>query len=157
MVPSPKVKTYDLKPEMSAFEVNEFLVERLKSEKYPFIMVNFANCDMVGHTGIMEAAMKAVSTVDCVLAIAIPLAYELGYDCMITADHGNAEQMVDSETGEAFTEHTVNPVPFCLLSRSSVELRPSGKLCDIAPTILELMGIEKPAAMTGRSLIAKKK
>ncbi len=157
MVPSPKVKTYDLKPEMSAFEVNEFLVERLKSEKYPFIMVNFANCDMVGHTGIMEAAMKAVSTVDCVLAKAIPLAYELGYDCMITADHGNAEQMVDSETGEAFTEHTVNPVPFCLLSRSSVELRPSGKLCDIAPTILELMGIEKPAAMTGRSLIAKKK
>ncbi|HNS10130.1 MAG TPA: 2,3-bisphosphoglycerate-independent phosphoglycerate mutase, partial [Candidatus Ozemobacteraceae bacterium] len=157
MVPSPKVKTYDLKPEMSAFEVNEFLVERLKSEKYQFIMVNFANCDMVGHTGIMEAAMKAVNTVDCVLAKAIPLAYELGYDCLITADHGNAEQMVDEETGEAFTEHTVNPVPFCLLSRSSVELRPSGKLCDIAPTVLELMGIEKPAAMTGRSLIAKKK
>ncbi|HQB84505.1 MAG TPA: 2,3-bisphosphoglycerate-independent phosphoglycerate mutase, partial [Candidatus Rifleibacterium sp.] len=142
---------------MSAFEVNEFLVERLKSEKYQFIMVNFANCDMVGHTGIMEAAMKAVNTVDCVLAKAIPLAYELGYDCLITADHGNAEQMVDEETGEAFTEHTVNPVPFCLLSRSSVELRPSGKLCDIAPTVLELMGIEKPAAMTGRSLIAKKK
>ncbi len=157
MIPSPKVKTYDLKPEMSAFEVNDFLIEKLKSEKYSFIMVNFANCDMVGHTGIMEAAVKAVNTVDCVLAKAIPIAYELGYDCLITADHGNAEQMVDDETGEAFTEHTVNPVPLCLLSRASVELRPSGKLCDIAPTVLELMGIEKPAAMTGRSLIARKK
>lgn len=157
MVPSPKVKTYDLKPEMSAFEVNDFLVEKLKADKYPFIMVNFANCDMVGHTGIMEAAIKAVNTVDCVLSKAIPLAYELGYNCLITADHGNAEQMVDDETGEAFTEHTVNPVPFCMLSRASVELRPSGKLCDIAPTVLELMGIEKPQAMTGRSLIARKK
>ncbi len=157
MVASPKVKTYDLKPEMSAFEVNEYLVEKLKADKYPFIMVNFANCDMVGHTGIMPAAIKAVDTVDCVLAKTIPLAYELGYNCLITADHGNAEQMVDDETGEPFTEHTVNPVPFCLLSRSSVELRTSGKLCDIAPTVLELMGIEKPEAMTGRSLIARKK
>ncbi|HNX74063.1 MAG TPA: 2,3-bisphosphoglycerate-independent phosphoglycerate mutase [Candidatus Rifleibacterium sp.] len=157
MVASPKVKTYDLKPEMSAFEVNEYLVEKLKADKYPFIMVNFANCDMVGHTGIMDAAIKAVNTVDCVLAKTIPLAYELGYNCLITADHGNVEQMVDDETGEAFTEHTVNPVPFCLLSRSSVELRTSGKLCDIAPTVLELMGIEKPEAMTGRSLIARKK
>lgn len=157
MVASPKVKTYDLKPEMSAFEVNDYLIEKLRTQNYPFIMVNFANCDMVGHTGIIDAAMKAVSTVDCVLAKAIPVAYELGYDCIITADHGNAEQMVDAETGEAFTEHTVNPVPFCLLSRSSVELKPAGKLCDIAPTVLELMGIARPEAMTGQSLIARKK
>jgi 2,3-bisphosphoglycerate-independent phosphoglycerate mutase len=157
MIQSPKVKTYDLKPEMSAFEVGEYLVDKLRSEKYGFIMVNFANCDMVGHTGIMEAAMKAVSTVDCVLSKAIPVAYEKGYDCIITADHGNAEQMVDTETGEAFTEHTVNPVPCCILSRSSYELRPEGRLCDIAPTVLELLGIEKPAAMTGLSLISRKK
>lgn len=157
MVASPKVKTYDLKPEMSAFEVGDFLIEKIRTQKYPFIMVNFANCDMVGHTGIMEAAVKAVNTVDCVLSKAIPAAYELGYDCIITADHGNAEQMVDFETGEAFTEHTVNPVPFCLVSRSSFELKAEGKLCDIAPTVLDLMGIEKPEAMTGLSIIARKK
>jgi 2,3-bisphosphoglycerate-independent phosphoglycerate mutase len=120
-------------------------------------MVNFANCDMVGHTGIMEAAIKAVNTVDCVLSKVIPVAYELGYDCMITADHGNAEQMVDGNTGEAFTEHTINPVPFCLLSREADELREKGKLCDIAPTVLDLMGLDKPESMTGNSLILRKK
>ncbi|MBU1109756.1 MAG: 2,3-bisphosphoglycerate-independent phosphoglycerate mutase [Candidatus Riflebacteria bacterium] len=157
MVASPKVKTYDLKPEMSAFEVGEYLIEKLRTQKYPFIMVNFANCDMVGHTGIMEAAIKAVTTVDCVMAKAIPVAYELGYECIITADHGNAEQMVDTETGEPFTEHTVNPVPCCLLSRVSYELKPEGRLCDLAPTVLELLGIDKPVAMTGQSLITRKK
>lgn len=157
MIPSPKVKTYDLKPEMAAFEVCDFLVEKIRAEKFPFIMVNFANCDMVGHTGIMEAAIKAVNTVDTVLSKAIPVAYEHGYDCIITADHGNAEQMVDFTTGEAFTEHTVNPVPFCLLSRNTYELKSEGKLCDIAPTILDLMGVEKPQAMTGQSLISRKK
>lgn len=156
VIPSPKVKTYDLKPEMSAFEVGDTLIEKLRSEKYPFIMVNFANCDMVGHTGIMEAAMKAVSTVNNVLSKVIPVAYELGYDCLITADHGNAEQMVNPKTGEAFTEHTTNPVPFCVVSKKNFELKSNGKLCDIAPTILDLMEIEKPAAMTGQSLIAKK-
>ncbi|MEW6710435.1 MAG: 2,3-bisphosphoglycerate-independent phosphoglycerate mutase [Candidatus Riflebacteria bacterium] len=157
MIPSPKVKTYDLKPEMAAFEVCEFLVEKIRAQKYPFIMVNFANCDMVGHTGFMEAAVKAVNTVDCVLSKAIPVAYEHGYDCIITADHGNAEQMVDFETGEAFTEHTINPVPFCLLSRNTFELKSEGKLCDIAPTVLDLMNISQPAAMTGQSLICRKK
>lgn len=157
VVPSPKVKTYDMKPEMSAFEVGDFLIEKIRTQKYPFIMVNFANCDMVGHTGIMEAAIKAVNTVDCVLSKAIPAAYELGYDCIITADHGNAEQMVDFETGEPFTEHTCNQVPFCLVSRSTFELKPEGKLCDIAPTILDLMGIAQPEAMTGQSIIARKK
>ncbi len=156
VIPSPKVKTYDLKPEMSAFEVGDTLIEKLRSEKYPFIMVNFANCDMVGHTGIMEAAMKAVSTVNNVLSKVIPVAYELGYDCLITADHGNAEQMVNPKTGEAFTEHTTNLVPFCVVSKKNFELKSNGKLCDIAPTILDLMEIEKPAAMTGQSLIAKK-
>lgn len=157
MVASPKVKTYDLKPEMSAFEVGDFLVEKIRTQKYPFILVNFANCDMVGHTGIMEAAIKAVNTVDCVLSKAIPAAYELGYDCIITADHGNAEQMTDFETGEPFTEHTVNPVPFCLVSRSSFELKNEGRLCDIAPTVLDLLDIAKPEAMTGLSLISRKK
>lgn len=156
VIPSPKVKTYDLKPEMSAFEVGDTLIEKLRSGKYPFIMVNFANCDMVGHTGIMEAAMKAVSTVNNVLSKVIPVAYELGYDCMITADHGNAEQMINPKTGEAFTEHTTNLVPFCVVSKKNLELKSSGKLCDIAPTILDLMEIEKPVAMTGQSLIAKK-
>lgn len=156
VIPSPKVKTYDLKPEMSAFEVGDTLIEKLRSEKYPFIMVNFANCDMVGHTGIMEAAMKAVSTVNNVLSKVIPVAYELGYDCLITADHGNAEQMVNPKTGEAFTEHTTNLVPLCVVSKKNLELKDSGKLCDIAPTILELMEIEKPAVMTGESLIVKK-
>lgn len=156
VIPSPKVKTYDLKPEMSAFEVGDTLIEKLRTEKYPFIMVNFANCDMVGHTGIMEAAMKAVSTVNNVLSKVIPVAYELGYDCLITADHGNAEQMVNPKTGEAFTEHTTNLVPFCVVSKKNIGLKSSGKLCDIAPTILDLMEIEKPAAMTGQSLIVKK-
>ena len=156
VIPSPKVKTYDLKPEMSAFEVGDTLIEKLRSEKYSFIMVNFANCDMVGHTGIMEAAMKAVSTVNNVLSKAIPVAYELGYDCFITADHGNAEQMINLKTGEPFTEHTTNVVPFCVVSKKNLELKGSGKLCDIAPTILDLMGIEKPAEMTGCSLIQKK-
>ena len=119
-------------------------------------MVNFANCDMVGHTGIMEAAMKAVSTVNNVLSKVIPVAYELGYDCFITADHGNAEQMVNLKTGEPFTEHTTNVVPFCVVSKKTLELKSSGKLCDIAPTILDLMGIDKPEEMTGCSLIAKK-
>jgi len=153
MIPSPKVKTYDLKPEMSAFEVGDILNEKLRSKKYPFIMVNFANCDMVGHTGIFDAAVEAVKTVDNVLAKVIPVAYGLGYNCIITADHGNAEKMTEPETGEPFTEHTLNQVPFCILSRKELKLRQEGKLADIAPTILELMEIPKPQEMTGKSLI----
>lgn len=156
MIPSPKVKTYDLKPEMSAFEVGEHLVDVLRTEKYSFVMVNFANCDMVGHTGVMDATIKAVNTVDSVLAKVVPAAYELGYDCLITADHGNAEQMFDMESGEAFTEHTVNKVPICLLSRTSYKLRSLGALCDIAPTILELLEIDQPAEMSGKSLLEDK-
>ena len=157
VVPSPKVKTYDLKPEMSAFEVGDYLMENIRKEKHSFIFTNFANCDMVGHTGITEAAIKAVNTVDSVLSKVVPLAYEHGFDCIITADHGNAEQMIDPETGEPFTEHTTNPVPFCVLSRDVLELRSGGKLCDISPTALDLMDIEVPSDMTGKSLIIRKK
>jgi 2,3-bisphosphoglycerate-independent phosphoglycerate mutase len=157
MVPSPKVKTYDLKPEMAAFEIGDLLMEKIQTQKFPFIMANFANGDMVGHSGILDAALKAVNAVDCVLSKVIPVAYDLGYDCVITADHGNAEQMIDYHTGEAYTEHTSNPVPFCVLSRESLEIKSEGRLCDVAPTILDLMGIEKPAEMTGASLIQRKK
>jgi len=157
LIASPKVKTYDLKPEMSAFEVGEALLEKLRSRRFPFVVVNFANCDMVGHTGVMEAAVKAVNTVDCVLSKIVPVAYDLGYDCILTADHGNAEQLIDQKTGGPFTEHTTNPVPFCLLARHSFELRREGRLCDIAPTILELLALPQPAAMDGKSLLIRKK
>jgi 2,3-bisphosphoglycerate-independent phosphoglycerate mutase len=157
MINSPKVKTYDLKPEMSAFEVCDTLINTIQKNRYEFIMVNFANCDMVGHTGIMDAAVKAVSAVDSVLSKAVSFAYSAGFDCIVTADHGNAEQMLDFETGEPFTEHTLNPVPFCLVSRDAYELKPEGCLGDIAPTVLDLMGVEQPEAMTGKSLLIKKK
>lgn len=153
LVPSPKVKTYDLKPEMSAFEVGDVLLERIQSLKYPFILVNFANCDMVGHTGIMPAAVSAVQAIDGVLSKVIPVAYQAGYTCLVTADHGNAEQMIDHETGEPFTEHTTNPVPFCILSRDNFGLVEQGRLCDIAPTVLNLMGLPQPKEMTGKSLL----
>ena len=153
MIPSPKVKTYDLKPEMAAFEVGDALREDLRQEKHPFIMVNLANCDMVGHTGIIEAAQKAVTAVDSVLSKVIPIAYELGYTILITSDHGNAEQLLDEKTGEPFTEHTTNKVPFCVVSRPELELRSDGALPDIAPTVLEIMKIPQPAEMTGKSLV----
>ena len=156
-VPSPKVKSYDQKPEMAAFEVGDALMERIQTQKYGFIVANFANGDMVGHTGNLQAAIKAVSTVDCVLSKVIPLAYDLGYDCLITSDHGNVEQMIDDKTGEPFPEHTLNPVPFCVLSREFRDLRPDGGLGDIAPTILDMLGLEKPPAMDGASLIIRKK
>jgi len=157
VIPSPKVKTYDLKPEMSAFEVSSYLIDSIREDDYSFILTNFANCDMVGHTGIMDAAVKAVNTIDSVMSKVIPVAYENGYDCIITADHGNVEQMVDPETGDPFTEHTVNLVPLCILSRDASELRSGGKLSDIAPTILDLMGLDKPVEMDGQSLIVRKK
>ena len=157
MIPSPKVKTYDLKPEMAAFEIGDVLMEKLQTRKFPLIIGNIANCDMVGHTGVFEAAVKAVNAVEGVLSKVIPVAYDLGYDCVITGDHGNAEQMIDFNTGEPFTENTTNPVPLCLLSRDHFEFKGEGKLCDVAPTILELMGLPIPSSMDGTSLIQKKK
>lgn len=157
MIPSPKVKTYDLKPEMAAFEIGDVIMEKLQTRKFPVIIANIANCDMVGHTGVFEATVKAVNAVDGVLSKVIPVAYDLGYDCIITGDHGNAEQMFDLKTGEPFTENTTNPVPLCLLSRDHYEFKSEGKLCDVAPTVLDLIGLPIPPAMEGSSLIHRKK
>lgn len=152
LVNSPKVATYDLKPEMSAYEVKNKVLEALDSDKYGFIVVNFANPDMVGHTGDEEAAIKAVKTVDeCVGAVAKKVE-EKGYAMLLTADHGNAEQMAD-ENGKPFTAHTNNKVPLVLINAGDAQLKSDGSLCDIAPTVLELMGIDKPEEMTGTSLI----
>ena len=154
LVPSPKVATYDLKPEMSANEVCDKLVEAIDSHKYDLIVVNFANPDMVGHTGIMEAAVKAIETVDACLGRTLEAIKRNEAQMFLCADHGNAEQLIDYETGEPFTAHTTNPVPFVLVNyKQGVTLREGGKLADIAPTLLEMMGMDKPAEMTGESLL----
>ena len=154
LIPSPKqFPTYDLIPEMSARELTREVLKRIESGLYDVIIMNYANCDMVGHTGIFEAAVKAVETVDeCVGAI-IEATSQMGGTAIITADHGNAEDMIDADGITPHTAHTTNPVPFILVG-ADVRLR-EGRLSDIAPTILELMGIEKPADMTGQSLIVK--
>lgn len=154
LIPSPRdVATYDLKPEMSAYEVTEEVLSRIKDKPYDLIVLNFANMDMVGHTGVLSAAIKAVETVDtCVGKIAEQVQAQ-GGALYITADHGNAEKMISEDEG-TFTSHTIHPVPFVLVDDSSkkVQLR-TGSLCDIAPTILHMMGIQQPEKMTGRSLI----
>ena len=156
LVNSPKVATYDLQPEMSAVEVCEKLCEAIRSEKYDVIITNFANPDMVGHTGIMEAAVKAVETVDACVGKAVEALKEVGGQMFICADHGNAEQLVDYETGDPFTAHTTNPVPFILVNADpAYTLRENGCLADIIPTMIELMGMEQPAEMTGKSLLVK--
>ena len=153
LVPSPKVATYDLQPEMSAIEVTDKVVEAIGSAKYDFIILNFANGDMVGHTGVMDAAVKAVETVDaCVGRVVEAIKKEGGVLC-ITADHGNCEQMLDKETGAPFTQHTTNPVPFILVNAHRLHRLRKGKLCDIAPTLLKLAGLNTPKEMTGESLI----
>lgn len=152
LVPSPKVATYDLKPEMSAFEVTDKVVEAILSKKYDFIILNYANGDMVGHTGVMDAAVKAVETVDTCIGRFVNAIKEVGGSVCITADHGNAEQMVDLETKEPFTAHTTNPVPFIVVS-DKVKAVKNGALSDIAPTLLTLAGLEIPKEMTGKSLV----
>ena len=147
LVPSPKVATYDLQPEMSAK-----VVEAILSKKYDFIILNYANGDMVGHTGVMEAAVKAVETVDTCVGRFVDAIKQVGGTVCITADHGNAEKMLDEETKEAFTAHTTNPVPFIVVSDKVKEVK-DGALCDIAPTLLKLAGLEVPAEMTGKALI----
>jgi 2,3-bisphosphoglycerate-independent phosphoglycerate mutase len=156
LIPSPKVATYDLKPEMSAVEVTDRVVKEIKTGKYDLIVMNYANGDMVGHTGYLEAAIKAVGVVDkCVGRVTDAIRDRGGIAC-ITADHGNADCMLDASTGEPLTAHTLNPVPFILVSEQHRQARlRSGILADIAPTILDLASLAQPAEMTGRTLIIK--
>ena len=157
LVKSPKVATYDLKPEMSAPEVCEKLVGAIKSQKYDVIIINFANPDMVGHTGVQKAAIQAIEVVDGCVGKAVDAIKEVNGQLFICADHGNAEQLIDYETGAPFTAHTTNPVPFILVNADpSYTLREGGCLADIAPTLIELMGMEYPKEMTGKSLLIKK-
>lgn len=156
LVKSPKVATYDLQPEMSAYGVCDKLVEAIKSDKYDVIIINFANPDMVGHTGIEAAAIKAVEAVDECVGRAVEALKEVDGQMFICADHGNAEQLVDYNTGAPFTAHTTNPVPFILVNADpAYKLREGGCLADIIPTLIELMGMEQPKEMTGKSLLVK--
>ncbi len=151
LVNSPKVATYDLQPEMSAIEVCDKVCDAIKSGKYDVIILNFANCDMVGHTGFFDAAVKAVETVDTCVGRVKDATEEMNGVMLLTADHGNADRMVDTD-GSPFTAHTTNPVPFSVIGKDCA-LREGGKLCDIAPTIISLLGLSQPEEMTGKSLI----
>lgn len=155
LIPSPKVATYNQKPEMSAFEVTEELLNRVKNDSFDVIILNFANSDMVGHTGEFDAAIKAIETVDECIGKIIPEVLNNGGSILITADHGNAEAKIDLQTGRPLTAHTTNPVPFILINDTyqGIKLREGGALCDIAPTMLELLGIPQPSDMIGKSLI----
>ena len=151
LVKSPAVATYDLQPEMSAYEVTDKLVAAIKTGKYDMIILNYANCDMVGHTGVFEAAVKAVEAVDECVGKVVTAIREMDGVALITADHGNADKMIDTD-GSPFTAHTTNPVPFCVVGYPC-ELREGGRLADIAPTMLKIMGLPQPAEMTGESII----
>lgn len=151
LVKSPAVATYDLQPEMSAYEVTDKLIPAIKSGKYDVIILNFANCDMVGHTGVFEATVKAVEAVDSCVGRVIDAIREMDGVAIITADHGNADKMIDSD-GEPFTAHTTNPVPFCVVGYDC-ELREGGRLADIAPTMLHILNLPKPEEMDGNSII----
>ncbi|MEG0371301.1 MAG: 2,3-bisphosphoglycerate-independent phosphoglycerate mutase, partial [Clostridium sp.] len=155
LVPSVKVATYDMQPEMSAREVTDRVILQIESGIYDFILLNFANPDMVGHTGNYEAAIKAIQTVDALSGEIVDKVLENGGSVCITADHGNAEQMTNMESGEAFTAHTTNKVPFIVIGEGDVSLKNNGKLSDIAPTILDFMGLTKPDEITGESLIIR--
>lgn len=157
LIPSPKVATYDLQPEMSADELLNKVIAKIDEDKYDFITVNFANPDMVGHTGSVEAATTAVEAVDSCVGKLVDKLLEKGGSAIITADHGNAELMLDPETGKTITAHSTNPVPFIVVGEElkSANLLENGKLSDIAPTLLDMMNLEKPEEMTGNSLIKK--
>ena len=157
LVDSPKVATYDLQPEMSALQVTDRAIAEIEKEKYDVMILNFANCDMVGHTGVVEATEKAVATVDDCVRRVVESILQQGGRAFVTADHGNAEQMY-AEDGSPFTAHTTNPVPFILVDeqlKNTVKLN-SGALCDIAPTMLSVMGMEIPKEMTGKVLVENK-
>ncbi len=151
LVKSPSVATYDLQPEMSAYEVTDKMVEAVKSGKYDALILNYANCDMVGHTGVFEAAVKAVEAVDACVGRVVEAVKEMGGCVLLTADHGNADKMVEND-GSPFTAHTTNPVPFCVINHPCT-LRAGGRLADIAPTMLKILGLPQPAEMTGESII----
>ncbi len=154
LVPSPKVETYDMKPEMSAYEVTDKVLEAISEDKYDVIILNYANTDMVGHTGSLPAAIKAVEAVDECVGKVVKLVESKQGSMLITADHGNAEQMIDYKTGEPHTAHTTNPVPLILVTANEkLKLKDDGKLADLAPTMLDLMNLEKPEEMTGISLL----
>ncbi len=154
LVPSPKVATYDLKPEMSAFEVTDKLEAAIRSGKYQAILCNYANGDMVGHSGIMEAAVKAVESLDICIGRVVSAMLDCGGEVLITADHGNAEQMIDRSTNQAHTAHTLNQVPCLYVGRKAALAAPgAGALQDVAPTLLAMMGLPQPAEMTGKSLL----
>ena len=156
LVPSPKVATYDLKPEMSVYEVTEKLVKAIENKEFDMIICNFANGDMVGHTGIMEAALKAVAAVDDCLGKVVAAIEKVGGVLLVTADHGNVEKMVDEKTNQPYTAHTVGKVQIVLVNdQSGVKRLHDGKLADVAPTMLELLQIEQPREMTGKSLLEK--
>ncbi|MCI8814952.1 MAG: 2,3-bisphosphoglycerate-independent phosphoglycerate mutase, partial [Lachnospiraceae bacterium] len=155
---SPKVATYDLQPEMSAPEVCEKLVDAIESGKYDVVICNFANPDMVGHTGVQAAAIKAIETVDACVGKTVDAVKKMGGQMFICADHGNAEQLIDYETEEPFTAHTTNPVPFILVSSDpALRLREGGRLADIVPTLIDMMGMEQPKEMTGESLLVRER
>jgi 2,3-bisphosphoglycerate-independent phosphoglycerate mutase len=157
LVKSPKVATYDLQPEMSAPQVCDKLCEAIRSQNYDVIIINFANPDMVGHTGVLEAAKKALEAVDACVGRTLEALLEVDGQMFLCADHGNAEQLVDYDTGVPFTAHTINPVPFILINYDpAYTLKEGGRLADIVPTLIEMMGMEKPVEMTGESLLMKK-
>ncbi len=149
---SPKVATYDLKPEMSAYEVKDRLVEAIREEKYDFIVVNYANGDMVGHTGVYEAICKAVKAVDECVKDTVEAAKEAGYEVIIIADHGNADNAINAD-GTPNTAHSLNPVPCIYVTDRAGATVADGKLADVAPTMLKIMGLEQPKEMTGHALI----
>ena len=153
LVPSPKVETYDMKPEMSAYEVTDKVIEAIKSEKYDCIILNYANPDMVGHTGSIDAAIKALEAIDECVEKVVNAINEVNGVLLITADHGNSEQMIDYKSGEPHTAHTTNPVPLAIIGMPALKKVKEGRLADLAPTMLEIMGLEKPVEMTGESLL----
>ncbi|WP_018132101.1 2,3-bisphosphoglycerate-independent phosphoglycerate mutase [Effusibacillus pohliae] len=154
LIPSPKVATYDLKPEMSAYEVTNAVLKEIEAEKFDAIVLNFANPDMVGHTGVLEAAIKAVEAVDECLGQVVDKVLEKGGVAMIIADHGNADIMIDPATGKPWTAHTTQPVP-CIVTKQGIQLRDGGILADVSPTLLKLLELSQPDEMTGKSLIVE--
>jgi len=153
LIPSPKVATYDLQPEMNAPEVTDRIVEAIEQQRFDVIVVNYANGDMVGHTGVFEAAVKAVEALDTCVGRIVEALDKVDGEALITADHGNVEQMEDACTGQAHTAHTSEPVPFIYVGKRKVQVREGGVLADVAPTMLKLLGLEKPAEMTGTSIL----